>query len=271
MNVCFNGEFFPAHQPLVNVQNASYKWGDGVFETMRVFNGKLLLQTYHFERLFASLQLLQIDASNSFTKEKLLDDIQQLCTINQCGESARVRLAVYRNDDTTAGYSIEATPLDNKINAWDEQGLIIGLHPYVRKTTDAFANIKSASFLPYVLAKKYAEERKLDDVLVLNVHNKLCDSSRANLFLIKEDTVFTPALHQGCVNGVMRRKTIEIIKQLRFRFYEEEVSEDLLLQADEVFLTNAIQTIRWVQHYKDRQYNSSLTRKIFDKLSATIY
>jgi len=271
MNICFNGEFFPSHQPLVNVQNASYKWGDGVFETMKVFNGKLLLQAYHFERLFISLQMLQINKTDSFTTERLLDNIQQLCTINQCLESARIRLAVYRNEDNTAGYSIEAVPLNAKINEWNEHGLTIGLHPYVRKTIDAFANIKSASFLPYVLAKRYAEERMFDDVLVLNVHNKICDSSRANLFLIKDDTVFTPALHQGCINGVMRRKTIEVIKQLGFRFYEEEVSEDLLLQADEVFLTNAILVIRWVKQYKDRQYNSLLTRKIFDALCTTIY
>lgn len=229
------------------------------------------MEAYHFERLFISLQLLQINRTSSFTKQRLLDNIQQLCRINECLENARIRLAVFRNDDNTAGYSIEAVPLDDKTNAWHEQGLTIGLHPYVRKNIDAFANIKSASFLPYVLAKKYAEERVFDDVLVLNVHNKICDSSRANIFLVKEDTVFTPALHQGCVNGVMRRKTIEVIKKLGFRFYEEEVSEDLLLQADEVFLTNAIQVIRWVELYKDRQYNSILTRKIFDALSATIY
>ena len=111
----------------------------------------------------------------------------------------------------------------------------------------------------------------LDDVLVLNVHNNLCDSSKANLFIVKGDSVFTPALHQGCINGVMRRKVIETVKKIGLRLHEEEVSEDALLQADEVFLTNAIQTIRWVKQYKHSQYSFDLTKKIFDALIATIY
>ncbi|GAA4732545.1 aminotransferase class IV [Flavisolibacter ginsenosidimutans] len=271
MKVCLNGEFYPAEAPLLTVQNRSFKWGDGLFETMKVFDGKLLLESLHFERLFISLKLLQIEASEHFTQTTLVQNILALCAENNCIDSARARLAVYRDEKNKSGYSIEAVPLDSKINQWTGEGQSVCLYPYARKSMDAFANVKSASYLPYVLAQKFAAEKGVDDALVLNAANFLCDSSRANIFLIKNDTVYTPALHQGCVNGVMRRVVMEEIKKLGYRLHHDEVSEEDLLRAGEVFLTNAIQIIRWVNRYKQATYSCEKTRKIFDAVAARIF
>ncbi len=271
MNVCLNGDFFPAGAPLLSIQNRSYKWGDGVFETMKVCRGKLLLEDLHFERLFVSLQLLEVVKGSDFTQNNLVSNVLELCFQNNCLLSARVRLAVFRTEDNKAGYSIEAIPLDNSVNDWQEEGQIITLFPYARKNMDAFANLKSANFLPYVLAQRYAIEKKADDALVLNAQNLLCDSSKANLFLLKDKHVFTPALHQGCINGVMRRVVLEEIKKMGLRLQQEEITEEQLLSADEVFLTNAIQIIRWVKEYKHVHYTCTQTRKIFEVVSASIF
>src|SRR5215203_5083496 len=112
MKVCFNGSFYPIDTPLLTVQNRSFKWGDGLFETMKIFKGKLLLQQLHFERLFSSLQLFQIETAKDFTQEKLVESLVNLCNYNDCSSCGRIRLAVYRNDDNSAGYLIEAVPLD---------------------------------------------------------------------------------------------------------------------------------------------------------------
>lgn len=271
MNVCFNGGFYPWDAPLLTAQNRSFKWGDGLFETMKVYRGKLLLQKLHFERLFSSLQLLGIEKGKDFTQEGLVQNIFELCTQNNCTACARIRLAVYRNDDNSAGYLIEAIPLDEEINNWQPQGQVVVLYPYIKKSMDAYANIKSANFLPYVLAQKFAEEQNADDAIVLNSNNSICDSSKANIFLIKDKEIFTPALHQGCVNGIMRRVVIEEIKKLGYRLHHDEVKEEQLLEADEVFLTNAIQIIRWVGQYKESHYSCTHTRKIFEAVSTTIF
>ncbi|HET7897582.1 MAG TPA: aminotransferase class IV [Flavisolibacter sp.] len=271
MNVCVNGEFFPVDTPLLPVQNRSYKWGDGVFETMKVFRGKLLLKDLHFERLFVSLQLLEIDKTTSFTQETLLSQVLDLCLQNHCLEHARIRLAVFRNNDNSAGYSIEAIPLEEEAGRWQQQGLTLSLYPFARKSMDAFANLKSANFLPYVLAQRYALQTGADDALVLNAKNNLCDSSKANLFLIKGRNIYTPALHQGCVNGVMRRVVVEEVKKMGFRLYLDEIDEPQLLAAEEVFLTNAIQVIRWVESYKEAVYGCEQTRTIFNRVAATIF
>lgn len=271
MNVCFNGAFFPADATLLSVQNRSYKWGDGVFETMKVFNGKLLLEDLHFERLFVSLQLLGVEEKKSFSQNNIIAQILELCRQNNCLPHARIRLAVFRNEANKAEYSIEATPLDKMVNKWQQEGQVITLYPYARKSMDAFANLKSANFLPYVLAQRYAFEKGVDDAVVLNASNFLCDSSKANLFLIRGKAIYTPALHQGCVNGVMRRVVLEEAKRIGFRLHQDEVSEEDLLYADEVFLSNAIQIIRWVKSYKDQQYTCTQTRLLFDAVTATIF
>lgn len=271
MNVCHNGTFYPADTPLLTAQNRSFKWGDGLFETMKVFNGQLLLEAFHFERLFISLQLLQINPGDGFTQTALLQQTLSLCAQNNCLRSARVRLAVYRAHNNTAGYTIEAIALDESTHAWHAEGLTVCLYPYARKSTDAFANVKSANYLPYVLAGRFAVEKGVDDSLVLNAQNFLCDSSKANLFLINGETVYTPALHQGCVNGVMRRVVMEEVKKMGYRLHHDEVSEADLLTADEVFLTNSIQIIRWVKTYKSSLYTCGKTRQIFNAVSATIF
>lgn len=270
MNVCFNGDFFPSSTPLLPVQNRSFKWGDGVFETMKVFKGNLLLADLHFERLMSSLKLLGIIPGSNFTKSRLLSDVLQLAQQNNCSYLARIRLAVYRAEDNKAGYTIEAIPLNENQNQWQEEGLILTLYPYARKSMDAFANLKTASFLPYVLAQKFAADNGADDALVLNAQNFLCDSSKANLFIVKGKNIYTPALHQGCVNGVMRRLVIEEAKKAGFRLYQDIVEEEQLIAADEVFLTNAIQMIRWVSHYKTANYTAVQTSKLYKSLTTTI-
>lgn len=271
MDVCFNGAFYPSATPLVPVQNRGFKWGDGIFETMKVYRKKLLLESLHFERLFTSLQLIGIDRETAFTQHNLAAQVLKLCFRNNCLHSARVRLAVFRNEWNQTGYSIEAVPLDETTNKWQHEGQVITLFPYARKSMDAYANLKSANFLPYVLAQRFAAERSADDAIVLNAANLLCDSSKANLFLIKDKNIYTPALHQGCVSGVMRRVVLEEAGRLGFSLYQDEVSEDDLLHADEVFLTNAIQMIRWVKTYKERHYTCTETKSLFTAVHATIF
>lgn len=217
-----------------------------------------------------SMQLLGIERSEKFTKEKLMQDVMALCSLNDCFNSARIRLAVYRDENNTAGYLMEALPLNETVNRWQE-GLVLTLYPLARKSTDAFSNLKSANFLPYVLAQKFAEERNVDDAIVMNIHNRICDTSKANIFIVKNNEIFTPALREGCVNGIMRGVVIEEVKKLGYALHQDALSEEQLLAADEVFLTNAMQIIRHVSQYKTATYGFTTTKKIFDTVCKTLF
>ncbi|MGN6399321.1 MAG: aminotransferase class IV [Flavisolibacter sp.] len=266
--VCFNGDIV-VDQPLFFAHNRSFKYGDGIFETIKVYKGKILLSNLHFERLFSSLQLLKI--KHAFNELYLSEKIIELCKKNDCSNLARVRLAVYREEEGTAGFVMEALPLINGVNSWNKKGMAIDLYPYARKPKDAFSNLKTANFLPYVLASLYAKENNLDDSIVLNSDNHICDSSKANIFLIKNGEIFTPALHQGCVNGVMRRFLIDEVKKLNYKVHQQEITEDDLLNADEVFLSNAIIGMHWVGFFRKKNYVHNVSSVIYGQLLSLIY
>jgi len=269
MNFCFNGLFVPSNEPIFGVGNRGFRYGDGVFETIKVCKGEIMLKQYHFERLFLSLKILQI--GNPWNTSKLSELILELCRRNNCPDLARVRFAVFRNDAGEGEFVIEATSLLPEVNQWRDDGLIIDLYPYARKNADAFSNLKTSNFLPYVLAELFAREKGIDDAIVLNAFNRLADSSKANIFLIKRREVFNPALHQGCVSGVMRRMLLEQLKRNDYRIHQDEISEEELLEADEVFLTNSIYDIRWVRQFKGKSYRSEQGHLIYDKIISPMY
>lgn len=261
--VCFNGAFFSEETPLFSTQNRGFKYGDGLFETMKLQDGTLLLSNYHFDRLWQGLRILQIEIPEFFTKENLRQQIGLLCQMNNCLNAARVRLAVFRSNTNRAEYVIEATPLPGTAGQLNETGWKIDLYPYARKSMDALANLKSANYLIYVLADKFARDNGLNDAVVLNTKNGLCDTSKMNIFLLKQYKIFTPSLAQGCVNGVMRRHFIFNLKKLGYTVHQVALKELDLLQADEVFLTNAIQGMRWVQQFRNKIYNNKNCLEIY--------
>ncbi len=281
-----DGKILKAEQVFIRPDNHSYRYGDGLFETMKVLAGKILLIDLHFERLSKGLSLLQFHAPKLFTRQGLEQEISDLCKKNNCEELARVRLSVSRGNgglydsDEKFQYIIECWPLQDTIidlnrNAGRRgkarsagDGLMIDIFPDARKSCDIFSNLKSANFLPYIMASLFAKENKLDDCLVMNVHERICDATIANIFWIKDEKIFTPPLSEGCVAGVMRRHLIESTQSARYKVQERVCELNDLEQADEVFLTNVITGIRPVKQFRKTFYLSN--DNIYDSLAQNL-
>ena len=271
----YNGRFFADDEPVLSKADRSYRYGDGLFETMKLINGNILLEDYHFERLFLGLDVLKFNIPVLFTKRQIEKEIKELSKKNECENSARIRLSVSRGNgglydcDNKFSYLIECWPLEQK--DLNESGLIIDIFPDARKSIDVFSNLKSANYLPYVMAAIWAKENKLDDALILNQHDRICDSTIANVFWIKDKKIFTPPLNEGCVAGVMRKKILKLATlNSDYPVQEDFLSLEILLQADEVFLTNAVTGIRWVKECRDKIYKKTIGSKIFTALDQTI-
>lgn len=274
--ICFNGKFTDADKTVLLASNRSYRYGDGLFETMKVKDGVIQLASLHMERLFSGLATLKMDIPALVTKSRLQEVIIELCKQNKCEALARVRLSVSRgngglyDEDRKLQYLVECWPLNQSVNEVNENGLVIDIFPDAAKSTDRFSNLKSANFLVYSMAAVYAKENKVNDCLVLNAHGRIADSTIANLFLVKGDTIFTPALSEGCVNGVMRKYLLESLAASNYQVEETIVSAEDLLAADEVFLSNAINGIRWVQRFRDKIYSNIKAVEIYRRFCQTI-
>lgn len=276
-SICFNGKIIPADEPVLLASNRGYRYGDGLFETMKVAEGKILLSDHHFERLFAGLALLQFEIPRLFLRQKTEDEILSLCKKNNCEGLARVRLSVFRgngglyDEDKGLQYLIECWPLTESVSKLNENGLVIDVFPGAEKSCDKFSNLKSANFLPYSMAALYAKEKKLNDCLVLNTTGGIADSTIANLFIIKNAIVITPGLEEGCVNGVMRQYLLQKMQAADCAVQEATLSVNDILVADEVFLTNAIHGIRWVRQFRDMSYGNVKTVEIYNRFIKTIH
>ncbi len=272
--VVSNGKVIEKEKLCISPDDHSYRYGDGLFETMKVAEGNILLKQYHFKRLFSGLQTLKILKPSSFSEPVIEDAIKELCIKNKCGQLARVRLSVSRGKgglydcDNKLSYLIECWPL--KKTEFNEQGLVIDIYPEARKSLDTFSNLKSANYLPYVMASVWARENKLDDALILNSNERICDATIANIFWVKDKKIFTPPLTEGCVDGVMRRRILDLGPGvLHFDIEELPLEASILFEADEIFLTNVI-TVRRVSQLRNKKYNSLISRQLFDKIAQTI-
>jgi branched-chain amino acid aminotransferase len=275
-HISFNGKIVSEAEPVLMASNRGYRYGDGLFETMKIKGSKILLDNYHFERLFAGLSLLQFEIPVLFTIEKIKQEILHLCKKNECENLGRIRLSVFRGNgglyeaDKTLQYLIECWPLNESINNLNENGLVIDIYPDAEKGCDKFSNLKSANFLPYSMAALFTKENKLNDCLLLNTNGCIADSTIANAFIIKNGVVITPGLEDGCVNGVMRKHLIEKLQATDYELREEAVTVSTLKAADEIFMTNAINGIRWVKQFRDKIYTNVKTVEIYNRFIKTI-
>jgi branched-chain amino acid aminotransferase len=235
---------------------------------MKMVNGRIALEAYHFDRLFSSLELLQMNCGIS--KEVFKQQIRELSKRNNCEELGRIRLTLFRTNSNEVGYSIEATSLDKEINQWNDMGWHIDICPHVRRAPDAFSHIKACNYLPYIMAARFAEEHDLHEALILNAFENICDASKTNLFLIKNHVIYTPSLDQGCISGVMRRFVIEEIRKKDWVVKETIITKNMLIEADEIFMTNAIQGIRWVKQFRVAYYKNNITREIYNSIMKLI-
>lgn len=268
-SVCVNGKLVAAGEPVLLADNRGYRYGDGLFETMKLIKGQLILEKHHFERLFNGMKLLKFRVPSLFKASVLRQEILKICKKNKCVELARIRLSVFRGNGglydacKNLQYIIECWPADIAVNQINKNGLTIDIFPDGQKGCDVFSNLKSANFLPYVMAAQYAQENKLNDCLVCNVKGQIADATIANVFLVKKNLIITPALTEGCVSGVMRRYLLEKMKASSFEVREGVVSKNDLETFDEVFLTNAMNGIRWVKQFRDKKYSNEQTLKIY--------
>jgi len=264
--VNINGKILRREEARIKPDDHSYRYGDGLFETMKVVDGKIFLENFHFERLFHGFEILKFQVPEFFLTEKLSAEVTELCRKNQCQESARVRLSISRGNgglydgDENLNYVIECSPIKNE----EEKSLVVDIFPDAKKSCDIFSNLKSANFLPYVMAAKFARENNLDDCLVLNVHGRICDATIANVFWIKGEKIFTPPLSEGCVAGVMRRWLIEKLQSASGRYKLKENACEIkdLENADEIFLTNSVRGIMPVKKFGGREMSDQRMKKI---------
>jgi aminodeoxychorismate lyase len=272
-----NGKIYSADKLLISPNNRSFRYGDGFFETMKMINGKIILADYHFERLFSSLELLQFDKPAYFTAAYLEGHIEELAKKNNHKKPARIRLMIFRGDgglydpeNHFPNHLIQTWELNASNNLFNENGLEIDIFKDARKACDNYSHVKSNNYLSYAMAALWAKNNHLNDALLLNSFNRIADATIANIFIVKDGVVKTPALTEGCVSGVMRRHLLACMRKENIPVEETTIEAEAVLQASEVFLTNAVYGIRWVKSCGESNYTKQLSELLHKKFATSL-
>lgn len=273
----YNGKIYKEGTPVIGADNRGLRYGDGLFETMKMKNGRLIFEDEHFARLWKGLNVLQFDIPKHFTAEGLQQEIRSLAKKNDHENCAAIRLNIVRGDgglydakNHMPGYIIQTRSLAEDYTKWNSNGLVLGVYEAVRKSCDILSNLKHNNYLPFVLAALHAKKEKWNDAIVLNANGRICETTIANIFIIKDEVIYTPPLGEGCVAGIMRRMIIKNHASANLELVETALNTDHLMDADEIFLTNSLYNIRWVQRVGDAGYQNIITQKIFSTLIETI-
>jgi len=272
-----NGKLIAKGKAVISADNRSFRFGDGCFETMKMTNNNIVLSSYHFERLLSSLPVLKFEIPEYFTAAYLSEQIKNLALKNGHTMLARIRLTIFRGDgnlydyeNNFPNYIIQTWALNTHVSMFNKKGLATGIYVNARKTSDDFSHIKSNNFLPYAMAAIWVKENKLDDAIILNNYNRIAEATMANIFLVKDGKIKTPALTEGCVNGVMRRYLIECIKKENIPFEETMITTDALADANELFTTNAVRGINWIATCDKNNYGFQLAAYLHDRFLVSL-
>lgn len=260
-----NGRLVNDREAVFTTENRAFRYGDGLFETMLWKGGKIRFLDKHIARLRSGMQLLKLEGDGQFSEPFLLGLVRELIQKNELADPyIRVRLQVYR--DGAGLYS----PVQNKSayvlsveslnTAWYEasdarkSGLIMGLYTEQIKAFSGLSHLKSVNAQIYVLAGLYRKQQGLDEVVILNQDGLVCETTSSNIFVSYNGKIYTPALSEGCVDGVARKVILQAAPTLGVEVIEAKIDPLLLAEADEIFLTNAVRGVQWVMGYKQKRY-----------------
>jgi len=262
-----NGFLIEKGEKIYNTGNRSFKYGDGIFETLKVVDSKVVFWEEHLKRLQSGMKSLKIDAGH-FDDRKWTQELERLISKNYY-KFAKLRLTVFRESPglytpmtNMMGFLIEGVRYDRKNYTFKSEGITLGIYNELPKSMHALSNCKTTSALVYVMASLYKKEQGLGDVVVLNTAGKVCETSNANIFYVKDGNIYTPGLDQGCVAGVFRTKVLEYCQTKKIHSEECEVNIKDLEDADEIFVTNVIGGVQGVNSFQNSDKSQSFIKKL---------
>jgi len=251
------------------IQNRSFLYGDGFFESIRCINGQPLWIDYHFDRIRRSAQTLRMDLPESLNPENISSLINKLLKANNHLSGARVRLSFFRESggfyrpiSNGAQFVIESSNLDTPNYMLNKNGFSVGIYNELTKPVNKLSFLKSSSSLFYVMAGLFCVDNGWAEVIILNEHGYVAEAGSSNIFMVEKGKLLTPALDQGCVDGVMRRIVFDLALDCNLKISECALLPRDLLNADEVFLTNAVRGIQWVKGIENKRYYHGIASEL---------
>lgn len=270
----FNGSIVSNDTSLLT-QNRAFLFGDAVFETVKIVNAKILFLEDHYFRLMSSMRVVRMEIPMNFTMEYFEEQILALATAKNSALSARARITVYRNDggyylpkNNTVSFLINVESIASTMYSINQGEYVVDLYTDFYVTKQLLSSIKSTNKIINVTASIFANENGLDNCLLLNDSKNVIEALQGNIFMLKGNTLITPPVSEGCLNGVMRRQVLALARKIEnLEVVELVISPFDLQKSDELFITNVIKGIQPVTKYRKKEFATNLSTILVQKLN----
>ncbi|MEN2414869.1 aminotransferase class IV [Flavobacterium mesophilum] len=272
----FNGNI--AQEENILTQNRAFLYGDGVFETVKILNNKILFLEDHYFRLMASMRVVRMEIPMDFTMEYFEEQVLKLVQQKNIAASARARITVFRNDGglylpqtNNVSYLINATPLENTAYVLNTNEYEVDLYKDFYVAKQLLSSIKTTNKMINVTGSIFAHENGLANCLLINDTKNVIEGLQGNLFMLTGKKLVTPPVSEGCLNGIMRKQILALAKKVEgIEVSEEIISPFDLQKADELFLTNVITGVQPITKYRKKEFTSNLAHLLVQKLNESI-
>lgn len=247
MIVFLNGRYLREHEAKISVLDPGFLYGDGIFETLRTYGGRVWHADLHLERLYESARMRgwklpwkkeQIGFWIARTLEK--NNFRPLKKDEKKVPEARIRVSVSKGVDEPTIF-IWVQPLPEPPRSWYEKGVSVITFPLERP----FPQMKTTSMQPLLVARVEMQKKGAFEALLMNYNGNITEGTWTNVYIVKRKTIITPK--HGVLLGTTREVLLKVARKL-FHVDLRDISRREVMAADECFLTNAPKGIIPVSH-----------------------
>ncbi|WP_034922095.1 aminotransferase class IV [Gillisia sp. CAL575] len=271
-----NGNLVEDKDATISVFNRGLAYGDSVFETLRVINGKIIFWEDHYFRLMSSMRIMRMEIPANFSPEFLEEKIIQLLKNNELSNSpARVRFTIfrttggfYRPDTLDIEYIITSESLNDPFYLLNEEPYEVELFKDHYVTSGLLSTIKSNNRAVNVLGSIFAKENDYQNCLLINEKKQVVEALNGNIFIVNGNKIKTPPLQDGALNGISRKQIISVVKKMMdLEIEESSISPFELQKADELFISNVIVGVQPISKYRKKEYDNTVSKEVLTKLN----
>ncbi len=259
-----NGRFVPETEATVSIFDRGFLYGDGCFETMRVYDGQIFRLHEHLVRLYDALVHFKIECP--LPAEELRTVCNVLVERNQVRNGfARVYVTSGRNQLGATTVSEHGASLVATAGPIEFESPRLRLIISSVRLDPGLSRFKTANRLPYITARLEAEQAGASEAVLLNAAGRVAELSTSNLFIVKAGEVFTPSLTEGPLPGITRDAVLTLASEILLPTHEAMLGLQSMENADEMFATNSLMEIVPVIQFRDRVLaKGSVTERLQD-------
>lgn len=258
--------------------NRAFLYGDSVFETVKILDGKVLFLEDHYFRLMSAMRIVRMEIPMNFTMEYFEEQILSTAASENFSGSCRARISVYRKEggfylpkDNNVSFLITVLPLEDSVYRIEKDQYEVELYKDFIVTKHLLSTIKSSNRMINVTGSIFADENGYDNCLLINDEKNVIEALNGNLFMLMGNKLVTPPISEGCLNGVMRKQILALAKKIETIEVEEApISPFDLQKADELFITNVVRGIQPITKYRKKEYGMGLAKDLLLRLNAQI-